>query len=359
MNSALSCFGIPIWSLKQLLIHIFNFKNGGAAPKIIVAPISHKKQKTMRKNIIIAAVAAIAAFAANTEFANAQSTVANRLAEKAKAYYKSEGPKTLAQDVTSLASQKTYFYGNERFEGSIPVIREDSRRDSLIISLMKAIRRDAISGAAGGFQIGGMMLAENFTGYAGITGTMTWKRIEVMPSFGLAVSKFNSESSKPGKAFISPIGALDLGVVLYRGSMNGYDNQWYISAGGSFKYILDKNINQSGETTYETDTEYITTSDYFSVKGNSMCFSGYIKARFSLKHMGTTSAFIKAEVGAFNRYYEEGSRKKMFAGLTGGIEFSGAKKRTDADVVELQKSLEQGDYTLINEVVNQLRSNMK
>ena len=124
-------------------------------------------------------------------------------------------------------------------------------------------------------------------------------------------------------------------------------------------FIFDKNANDLGEVATAVEGGTIYTTSEYDVKGNSSAIYGGVKARFSLKHMGRTAITVKAFGGVYQRYYLEGSKRKPFAGVTVGIEFSGAKKRVDSDVNTLQKSLEAGNYELANQLINNLRANMK
>lgn len=297
---------------------------------------------------------AIAAFAATSVNAQNNEQIVNRLVEKAEPYWASEGPKASAQDVTSLAAQHTYYYDNQVLEAKRAFDRDNNRRDSLIIRMKEAIRRNATSGVGVGFKLGCIQMAENFSPTFGLMGSMAWKRVEAVGGFSLAISKYNSESSKAGSSFFCPIANADLGYIVSRFPLGGYNNRGYISLGYSFMYIFDKNQNVSGQNTYETATESITTTDYFSVEGNSMAHTAYVKARFGLKEMGVSSISFKLYGGLYNRYYQEGSRRKAVVGAEVSLEFSGAKKRVDKDVETLEKSLRDGDYTLINDVTNKI-----
>lgn len=280
------------------------------------------------KKYIITAIAAVAAFAANTESANAQnqSEVMNQLKETISALKQS-------QRSMQVANQKTYFWDKD-------VLSVDMG-DGENYDFVKKIRRNATSGWALGVQAGGIKMAENFSPTAGLETTYAGKRFLVGAGMEAAISKYNKESSKAGTSFFAPIFSAKAGVILSRFALGGYDNMGYLAIGYEFKYILDKNKNKNGEVTYETATEYITQSDYFAVEGNSMCHTGFIEARFALKHMGVSSVGIKAYAGAYNRYYQEGSRRKAMIGASVSLYFSGAKKRTDKNVELLQSQLEE------------------
>jgi hypothetical protein len=253
-----------------------------------------------------------------------------------------------SQRAMQATAQATYFYdkdilsldfgGNETYD------------------FTKRIRRNATSGWGLGVQGGCIQMAENFSPTAGLETTFAGKRFLVGAGAEVAISKYNSESSKAGSSFFAPIFSAKAALILTRFSLGGYDNMGYIAVGYEFKYILDKNQNVSSEETYETATESITNTDYFNVEGNSMAHCGFIEARFALKHMGVSSIGIKAYAGAYNRYYMEGSRRKAMFGASVSLYFSGAKKRVDSDVVRLQKDMENGDFTIANEMINQLRA---
>jgi len=109
----------------------------------------------MRK-IMIAAFAAVAAFAANVENVNAQTTgmgtvnnqdqeLVDRLAKKAEAYLKSEGPSRI-ETPTALASQRTYYYNNKDLRVAAPEYGE--KLDSLLMKWEEAKRRVPVSGIA-------------------------------------------------------------------------------------------------------------------------------------------------------------------------------------------------------------------
>lgn len=281
-----------------------------------------------------------ATFVANIETANAQNNrleqVYNQLQYTAK---KLDQSQKLMADV----SQHTYFYDKD-------VLHIDfSASESY--DFRKKIRRNATSGWGLGVQAGCIKMAENFSPTAGIETTYAGKRFLVGAGVEAAISKYNSESSKAGHSFFAPIFGAKAGVILSRFALGGYDNMGYVAIGYEFKYILDKNQNVAGEETYETPTETVTTTDYFYVEGNSMCHTGFVEARFALKHMGTTSIGIKAYAGAYNRYYIEGSRRKAMIGGSVSLYFSGAKKRTDKNVELLQAQLQQ-----YNEIINQMHA---
>jgi len=294
----------------------------------------------MKKNIIITAMAVIATFVAGTENANAQneSELLNRIQSTLDKMDKQKSQKLL-----DLTAQKTYFYDKD-------VLAVDLGSGEK--TFVKKIRRNPTSGVALGINAGVVQMAENFSPTLGLGLTMAWKRIEGNVGFAGAISKYNDESDKAGESFLTPIANADLGIIVTRGSLGGYDNQWYLSIGYSFMYVFDKNHNKNAERTYETATEIVTTSDFFAVEGNSMAHCAYVKARFSLHHLGCSAVSVKAFGGIYNRYYEEGSRRKAIVGVSASFELSGAKKRVDNNVVELQYELEQ-----YNNYINQMRAN--
>lgn len=303
-------------------------------------------------------MATVAAFAANTEFVNAQdmSTV-NNLTQKAETWWASEGYKT--KSVVAEAGQKTYIYDRDDFEMSVPAVRENGKADTLKIKLNKAIRRNPTSGIAVGVDAGGVMLAENFSPAAGFHVTMSWKKIDLTGGFLGATNVYNEESSKAGKRFFAGMAYGELGYNA-RFKMRGYNNQGVIVPFVGYMFIFDKNANDLGETATAVEGGTIYTTSEYDVKGNSSAIYGGVKARISLKHMGGMALTAKVFGGVYQRYYLEGSKRKPFAGVTIGLEFSGAKKRVDSDVNTLQKSLENGDYRLANDFINNLRaSSMK
>lgn len=320
------------------------------------APLPQNK-KAMRQNII-AIMATVAAFAANTEFVNAQNEqVINNLKNKAEVYWASEGPQT--KNVVTEAGQKTYIYDRDDFEISVPAVRENGKADTLKIKLNKAIRRNPTSGVAFGIDAGGVMLAENFSPAAGFHITMSWKKIDMTGGFLGATNVYNEESSKAGKRFFAGMAYGELGYNA-RFKMRGYNNQGVIVPFVGYMFIFDKNANDLGETATAVEGGTIYTTSEYDVKGNSSAIYGGVKARISLKHMGGMALTAKVFGGVYQRYYLEGSKRKPFAGVTIGLEFSGAKKRVDSDVNTLQKSLENGDYELANQFINNLRaSSMK
>jgi hypothetical protein len=309
----------------------------------------------MRQNIIIAAVAAIAAFAASTETANAQQSTVNNLVEKATVWKLSEG-QTAKSDAISAASVKTNIFDDVKLQMAAPIANST---DSLMMEWREQMRRTATYGWGIGITAGGIKMAENFSPTVGIETTYAGKRIMVGAGAELAISKYNNESTKANKSFIAPIFSAKAGVVLTRFKLNGYNNQGYVAVGYEFKYILDKNENLAYENTTTEGNVTTTETQYFAVEGNSMCHCGFVEARFGLKHMGTTSIGVKAYGGVYNRYYIEGSRRKAMVGVSVSLYFSGAKKTTDKDVKALRTSLENGNYELANEVINNLRANMK
>lgn len=306
------------------------------------------------KKYIIAAIAAIAAFAA-VENVNAQNSeqVVDRLVEKATTWKLSEGQKEKS-DVISAASAHTYIFGYRKFQIDAPI----SETDSLISVWQEERIREVTNGVAGGVDLGGVMLAKNFSPAAGFHLTMSWKTIDITGGFLAATNKYNEESSKAGKKFFAGMAYGELGYN-FRFKMHGYNNQGVIVPLVGYMFIFDKNANDLGETATAVEGGTIYTTSEYDVKGNSSAIYGGVKYRASLKHMGRTAITIKAFGGVYQRYYLEGSKRKPFAGLTAGLEFSGAKKRTDADVKALRTSLENGDYRLANEVINKLRANMK
>jgi hypothetical protein len=313
----------------------------------------------MNKNCIITACVAVVATFVVSEKANAQNRqVANCLAKKAEVYWASEGKSPKMETPTALQSQKTFFYDKEELELTAPAIH-NGKQDELILNWNSKIRRNATSGWGLGLQGGVIQMAENFSPAAGLDLTFAGKRFLVGASAEAAISKYNSESSKAGQSFIAPIFSARAGIVLKRFSLGGYDNMGYIAAGYEFKYILDKNENKTNKSTYEGPNESYTTSDRFYVEGNSMCHVGFFEARFALKHMGSASIGAKAFGGVYNRYYEEGSRRKAMFGASVSLYFSGAKKRSDKDVAYLRSSMESVDYELANQIINQVRATMK
>lgn len=274
----------------------------------------------MRKII----VAAFAAFAIVIN-ANAQNgTVENMLKETIKALKTS-------QPAMVETGQHTYYYDKDVLEVNF---------GDEGYQFTKQIRRNAVSGWALGAQAGAIQMAENFSPTAGIEATYAGKRFLVGAGAEAAISKYNDESSKAGKSFVAPIFSAKAGIIITRFPLWGYNNMGYVAVGYEFKYILDKNQNVSGERTYETQTEKITETEYFSVEGNSMCHTGFVEARISLRHMSTVSLGIKLYGGAYNRYYQEGSRRKAMFGGSVSVYFNGAKKRTDKNVEKLQTLLE-------------------
>jgi len=313
----------------------------------------------MRQNIIIAAVAAIATFAA-TESVNAQSfgneQVINNLKNKAEVYWASEGPQT--KSVVAEAGQKTYIYDRDDFEMSVPAVRENGMQDTLKIRLNKGIRRNETSGVAGGVDLGGLMLDKNYTFAFGGHITMAWKWFDLTGGVLVGKNKHTDESSLAGKDFTTTMVYGEAGVP-FRFKQGGYNNMAYIEPYVGYACIFDKNQDYLGENTYNTTEGTVTESGYFDVEGKSAAIYGGVKYRTSLKHMGAWGLTIKAFGGVYQRYYSDGSRRKPFAGVTVGLEFSGAKKRVDSDVNTLQKSLENGNYELANAFINNLRASMK
>lgn len=299
----------------------------------------------------------VAAFAA-VEFVNAQTyeQVINRLTQKAEVYWASEGPQT--KSVVVEASLKTYIYDRDDFVMSVPAVRENGKADTLKVRLNKAIRRNPTSGVAFGVDAGGVMLAENFSPAAGFHITMSWKKIDMTGGFLGATNVYNEESSKAGKRFFAGMAYGELGYN-YRFKMHGYNNQGVIVPFVGYMFIFDKNANDLGETATAVKGGTNYTKLEYDVKGNSSAIYGGIKARFSLKHMGGMALTAKVFGGVYQRYYLEDSKRKPFAGVTIGLEFSGAKKRVDSDVNTLQKSLEAGNYEMANQFINNLRANMK
>lgn len=309
----------------------------------------------MKKTYIAAVAAAI--FMANTEFVNAQSfgneQVINNLKNKAEVYWASEGPQT--KNVVTEAGQKTYIYDRDDFEMSVPAVRENGKADTLKIKLNKAIRRNPTSGVAFGVDAGGVMLAENFSPAGGFHVTMSWKKIDLTGGFLGATNVYNEESSKAGKRFFAGMAYGEIGYNA-RFKMRGYNNQGVFVPFVGYMFIFDKNANDLGETATAVEGGTIYTTSEYDVKGNSSAIYGGVKARISLKHMGGMALTAKVFGGVYQRYYLEGSKRKPFAGVTIGLEFSGAKKRVDSDVNTLQKSLEAGNYELANQFINNLRA---
>ena len=300
------------------------FHIGSLRPQLLT-----KKKLEMKHNIIIAAMAVIATFVAGTERVNAQQS--QTPAELVKNLTATLERMKQSQPLMKEAAQHTYFYD----KSDLNLNFGDEK-----YSFTKKIRRNATSGVALGINAGAVQMAENFSPTAGLSLTMAWKRIEGSVGFSGAISQFNNESDKAGDSFISPIANADLGLIVTHFPLGKYDNMGYVSVGYSFMYVFDKNHNISGQNTYETPTETLITSDYFAVEGNSMAHCGYAKVRFALKHMGCTAVSVKAFGGVYNRYYQEGSRRKAIVGVSVSLEFSGAKKRVDNNVVELQSLLE-------------------
>lgn len=275
----------------------------------------------MRKKIFIAIVMMAAAFAAN-----AQNDVETQLMETVKALKQS-------QRSVAVANQRTYFYDKD-------VLSVDFGNGESY-DFIKKIRRNAVSGWGLGIQAGVIQMAENFSPTVGFEGTFAGKRILAGAGAETAISKYNAESSKAGRSFFAPIFSAKIGVIPCRFPLWGYDNMGYLAFGYEFKYILDKNENKAGETVTTSGNTTITSTNYFYVEGNSMCHTGFVEARFSLKHMGGTSLGVKVYGGVYNRYYQEGSRRKAMFGASVSLYFSGAKKRTDKNVELLQYQLEQ------------------
>lgn len=284
----------------------------------------------MKRNIIITAMAVIATFVAGTVNVNAQEqATAQQLVEKlSKTLDKMKESQPLMNEV----AQHTYIYDVEQLNLEFSGEK---------YAFKKAIRRNPTSGIAVGINAGCVQMAENFSPTIGGHATMAWKRFEGTVGMGLAISKYNAESNKSGKQFLCPIANGDWGIIISRFGSKNYDNQGYFSIGYSFMYVFDKNSNLSGETTYETPTEITTVSDVFSVEGNSMCHCGYVKYRRALKFLGVSAVSVKGFGGIYNRYYQEGSRRKAIIGASIAFELSGAKKRVDHNVYELQHDLEQ------------------
>lgn len=308
---------------------------------------------------MIAAFAAFAAFAASTETANAQSfgneQVINNLKNKAEVYWASEGPQT--KNVVTEAGQKTYIYDRNDFEMSVPAVRENGKADTLKVKLNKGIRRNETSGIVGGVDAGCLMLDKNFSVAGGAHLTMAWKWVDWTGGLLIASNKHTKESSKQG-SFITTMLYTEIGVPL-RFAMGGYNNMGYFEPFIGYACIFDKNQDFIGENSYQTTEGTVTESSFFDVEGKSGAIYGGCKGRFSLKHMGAWGLTVKIFGGVYNRYFKDGSRRKPFFGATIGIEFSGAKKRVDSDVTTLQNSLENNDFRLANEFINNLRANMK
>lgn len=305
-------------------------------------------------------MATVAAFAANIELVNAQSfgneQVINSLTQKAVVYWASEGPQT--KNVVTEASQKTYFYDRDDNEISVPAVRENGKADTLVIRLNKGICRNETSGVAGGIDAGCLMLDKNFTFAFGGHITMAWRWVDLTGGLLVGKNKNTDESSLAGQSFITTDVYVELGSP-FRFKQGGYNNMAYIEPYIGYSCIFDKNQNYLGENTYQTPGGTVTETGYFDVEGKSAAIYGGVKYRTSLKHMGAWGLTIKAFGGVYQRYYGDGSRRKPFAGVTVGIEFSGAKKRVDKDVEALQKSLENGNFELANAFINKLRANMK
>jgi hypothetical protein len=315
----------------------------------------------MKKNVIFAAFVAAATFVAS-ENANAQtaeqSVVANRLAKKATAYWKSEGEPKADATAVGAAAQKTYFFNKKRVRAAVEG-ENNGRPDSLIIRWDKDVKREATSGWAFGVTGGVIQMAENFSPTLGLDASFAGKLLLLGATAEAGISKYNGESSKAGKSFVAPVFSARIGIIPCHFSLGGVDNRGWLAIGYEFKYILDKNENLASERVYETPSETITESGYFAVEGNSMCHTGFIEARFSPKHFGSVSIGVKAYGGVYNRYYQEGSRRKAMFGASVSLYFSGAKKRSDADVIRMLNEAGNGDYTIMNEAINQIRAKMQ
>jgi hypothetical protein len=314
----------------------------------------------MKKSIIAAAAAAI--FMANVENMNAQTaeqvSIANRLAKKATAYWKSEGEPAADKTAVDAASQKTYFFNKKRVRAAVEA-EYQGKLDSLIIRWDKDVKREATSGWAFGVTGGVIQMAENFSPTLGFDASFAGKLFLLGATAEAGISKYNAESSKSGKSFVAPVFSARIGIIPCHFSLGGVDNRGWLAIGYEFKYILDKNENLASERVYETPSETITESGYFAVEGNSMAHTGFIEARFSPKHFGSVAIGVKAYGGVYNRYYQEGSRRKAMFGASVSLYFSGAKKRSDADVIRMLNEANGGDYTIMNEAVNQIRAKMQ
>ena len=277
----------------------------------------------MRKIIMMAA--AFAAVSVNAQSLNGNEQVENSLRETIAAL------KTSQRSV-AVANQRTYFYDKD--------VLEVNFGEGESYQFTKKIRRNAVSGWGLGAQAGYIQMAENGSPTAGLEATFAGKRFLVGAGAEAAISKYNSESTKAGQSFVAPIFSAKAGIILSRFALGGYDNMGYVALGYEFKYVLDKNENKAGERVEREGNIETTTTDYFYVEGNSMCHTGFVEARFSLKHMGGTSLGVKVYGGMYNRYYQEGSRRKAMFGASVSLYFSGAKKRTDKNVELLQYQLE-------------------
>jgi len=323
----------------------------------------------MRKSIIAIAMMA-AAFAANIENANAQTSeqvnnneaaLVDRLVEKAEVHLQSEVPIKF-DTPTSLASQKNSYFDCSKVVITTPAEEVEEvesyveNLDSLVINWRDKMLRNASSEWMGGVEMGYVQLAENGSPIVELGVTYAGKRLLAGVTAGVAASKYNKESSKAGKSFVCPIFSARVGLILSRFSLGGYDNMGYWSLSYVFKYIQDKNKNLLSETVETEGNIETTTSSYYKAEGNSMGHCLELECRFSLKHMRGTSLGFKVYGGMFNRYYLEGSRTKALVGVSANLNFNFASKHVDNDVKKLRQSLENGEYELANKVINKIRA---
>ena len=290
------------------------------------------------KNLFFAAIMAVAAFAANTEFANAQSKSNTDILTAIKA----------AESDDAMNSSR---YFEDEYLASVDLMQGDSVLQS--IDVLTESRR--INGFSAGIIAGGQLWRGNAAPAAGFTGRFEGKLFDLSLNVLGSYDTFVSESDEAGRKYFSLQFEATAGINFAHASAGGKRNQqvWTAFAWGGYK--LNRNSKK-----VEFETPEAVYNNRFHVKGSTAM--GGLGLRYTRHFWGSGfAAFAEAKAGVGLQYYESGSEERAIANLMFGVtyNFSSWKQKTKTQNVVFGGHDQYEQFKAANARINQMRASGK
>ena len=173
-----------------------------------------------------------------------------------------------------------------------------------------------------GLEIGATLGADLFNGMLTPTvgGELGYhgKRFSFAANANFGISEYNKESDKSGQKYLMTNFGLDAGVRLFD-LPSRYLHQKEVWLIGTFGYKVRKNYNKYAESDmYDGELSV-------EVKGSTMTFGAGVRIDFK-NYMKRNNVYVKALAYTGNEYFVDGSKKRIGASLTVGVNFVMGKK---------------------------------
>lgn len=290
------------------------------------------------KKMILAAIMAVAAFAANTEFANAQSKSNTDILTAIKA----------AESDDAMNSSR---YFEDEYLASVDLMQGDSVVQS--IDVLTESRR--INGFSAGVIAGGQLWRGQAAPAAGFTGRFEGKLFDLSLNVLGSYDTFVSESDQAGRKYFSLQFEATAGINFAHASAGGKKNQqvWTVFAWGGYK--LNRNSNA-----VQFETPEAVYNNRFHVKGSTAM--GGVGLRYTRHFWGTgVAAFAEGKAGVGLQYYESGSEERAIANFMVGVtyNFSSWKQKAKTQNVVFGGHDQYEQFKAANARINQMRASGK